>query len=284
MPLFSPAVSRRRSTPSFSIVPVKPKPSISTPIEPTRLALSTIDLVGGDRDVVGARGAHLLDHRVHLLLVLGLQAPDLVVDDAGLHRAAARAVDAQHHGLRAASSNALLSAATRFSALASPSAAISPRTSISAVCGPLGATGVAARARTAPTAISRARSQPRQAEEDAPAPLAAALAHQLAGEVRHAALEARRSARRRGRCRGRRRVAAWWPRSRRPAEADMVPGGSWWTFSGARQPQARRRRRRPAGCRGKDTNTPAVTLRRRRSAIRRPLPQGPPTQRPSAGS
>ncbi len=41
MPLFSPAVSSRRSMPSFSIVPVKPKPSISTPIEPTRLALST---------------------------------------------------------------------------------------------------------------------------------------------------------------------------------------------------------------------------------------------------
>jgi len=40
-PLFSPAVSRRRSTPSLSMVPVKPKPSMSTPIEPTMLALST---------------------------------------------------------------------------------------------------------------------------------------------------------------------------------------------------------------------------------------------------
>jgi hypothetical protein len=39
--LLSPAVSSRRSTPSFSMVPVKPKPSISTPIEPTMLALST---------------------------------------------------------------------------------------------------------------------------------------------------------------------------------------------------------------------------------------------------
>jgi hypothetical protein len=38
--LLSPAASRRRSMPSFSIVPVKPKPSISTPIEPTMLALS----------------------------------------------------------------------------------------------------------------------------------------------------------------------------------------------------------------------------------------------------
>jgi hypothetical protein len=40
-PLFSPAVSKRRSTPSLSIVPVNPKPSISTPIEPTILALLT---------------------------------------------------------------------------------------------------------------------------------------------------------------------------------------------------------------------------------------------------
>ena len=41
MPLFSPAVIRRRSTPSFSISPVKPKPFISTPIEPTTLDLLT---------------------------------------------------------------------------------------------------------------------------------------------------------------------------------------------------------------------------------------------------
>ncbi len=41
MPLLSPAVMRRRSTPNFSIVPVKPKLSISTPIEPTIEALST---------------------------------------------------------------------------------------------------------------------------------------------------------------------------------------------------------------------------------------------------
>ena len=39
-PLFSPADSSRRYTPSFSSVPVKPKPSISTPIEPMMLALS----------------------------------------------------------------------------------------------------------------------------------------------------------------------------------------------------------------------------------------------------
>ena len=41
MPLFSPAVMRRRSTPSLSMSPVKPKPFISTPIEPTMLALAT---------------------------------------------------------------------------------------------------------------------------------------------------------------------------------------------------------------------------------------------------
>jgi hypothetical protein len=32
---------RRRSMPSFSMRPVKPKPFISTPIEPTMLALPT---------------------------------------------------------------------------------------------------------------------------------------------------------------------------------------------------------------------------------------------------
>ena len=41
MALFSPAVSRRRSTPSLAIRPVKPKPSINTPMLPTMLALST---------------------------------------------------------------------------------------------------------------------------------------------------------------------------------------------------------------------------------------------------
>ncbi len=39
--LFSPEVSTRRSTPSFCIVSTNPKLSISTPIDPTRLALST---------------------------------------------------------------------------------------------------------------------------------------------------------------------------------------------------------------------------------------------------
>ena len=40
-PLFAPDVCMRRCTPSFSMSPVKPKPSISTPIDPTMLARST---------------------------------------------------------------------------------------------------------------------------------------------------------------------------------------------------------------------------------------------------
>src|SRR5207248_7502226 len=39
--LFSPEVRARRSTPSFSMVPVKPQPSMITPIDPMMLALST---------------------------------------------------------------------------------------------------------------------------------------------------------------------------------------------------------------------------------------------------
>jgi hypothetical protein len=58
MPLFSPAVSRRRSTPSLSIRPVKPKPSISTPIAAHDAGLVDVDLVGGHGDVVGAE-AHI---------------------------------------------------------------------------------------------------------------------------------------------------------------------------------------------------------------------------------
>ena len=41
MALLLPAVMSRRSTPSLSIRPVKPKPFISTPMLPTMLALST---------------------------------------------------------------------------------------------------------------------------------------------------------------------------------------------------------------------------------------------------
>ena len=81
MPLFSPAVIRRRSTPSFSIRPVKPKPSISTPMEPTMLRLGDVDAVGADRDVVAAGGADVVDHRVERdFRVLLAQPAHLVVD------------------------------------------------------------------------------------------------------------------------------------------------------------------------------------------------------------
>jgi len=40
-PLLVPAVIKRRSTPSLFISSVNPKPSISTPMLPTMLALST---------------------------------------------------------------------------------------------------------------------------------------------------------------------------------------------------------------------------------------------------
>ena len=56
-------------------------------------------LAGGD--VGGRRGTGFLDHRVHGLVVLGAQAPHLVVHDAGLHGAAPGRVDEQHHGLGA---------------------------------------------------------------------------------------------------------------------------------------------------------------------------------------
>ncbi len=59
------------------------------------------DLVGRRRDVVSGRGARLFHHRVDRLLVLGFQALDLVVDDAGLHRAAAGRIDAHDDRLRA---------------------------------------------------------------------------------------------------------------------------------------------------------------------------------------
>jgi hypothetical protein len=65
--------------------------------------LVDVDLVGGDGDVVAARGAQVLDHRIQgRRRVLGAQPPDLVVDVARLDGAAAGAVDAQHHALRAA--------------------------------------------------------------------------------------------------------------------------------------------------------------------------------------
>ncbi|SQC03333.1 Uncharacterised protein [Clostridium sporogenes] len=60
------------------------------------------DLVGRGRDVIAARCAHVgHDDVQRLVRILLAQPPDLVVDHAGLHRAAARAVDPQHDADRA---------------------------------------------------------------------------------------------------------------------------------------------------------------------------------------
>ena len=67
---------------------------------PDDARLVHIDLVGGGRDVVAARGADVLDDGVHGNV--GIKSPqpaDFVVDDARLHRAAARRIDAQDHAL-----------------------------------------------------------------------------------------------------------------------------------------------------------------------------------------
>ena len=53
--------------------------------------LVDIDVVRSGRDVVGRRGTGLLDHRIDRLAVQLLEAMDLVVDDAGLHRGCRRA-------------------------------------------------------------------------------------------------------------------------------------------------------------------------------------------------
>jgi len=61
-----------------------------------------VDVVRRCGNVISRRRAGLLHHGVHRLLVQCLQAVDLVIDHAGLHRAAARGVNQQHHCLGAA--------------------------------------------------------------------------------------------------------------------------------------------------------------------------------------
>ena len=58
-----------------------------------------IDVVGRRRDVVRSRRAGFFHDGIDLLAVHRLEAMDLVVDDAGLHRAATRRIDQQHHRL-----------------------------------------------------------------------------------------------------------------------------------------------------------------------------------------
>src|SRR5881396_435787 len=68
---------------------------------PDDARLVHVDPVGGGRDVVAARSADVLDHGIHGNVGINApQAADFVVDDSGLHRAAARRIDAQDHALR----------------------------------------------------------------------------------------------------------------------------------------------------------------------------------------
>jgi hypothetical protein len=99
-----------------------------------------VDLVGGDSDVIAPRRTGLLDDRVDALLVQRLQAADLVVDQARLHRAPAGRIEAQHDRPRVRLLEGAAQARQQVSALASEFGEISPRTSISAVCGPVGVT------------------------------------------------------------------------------------------------------------------------------------------------
>ena len=59
------------------------------------------DFIGSSSDVVSRRGTGFFHHRVHRLVVLGLEAGDFVIDDARLHRAAPWGVDQQDHRLGA---------------------------------------------------------------------------------------------------------------------------------------------------------------------------------------
>src|SRR5690606_22033678 len=59
-----------------------------------------IYFIGRTGDVVGTGSTQITDHRVDLgLRMLAAQATNLVIDITGLHRAAARTVDAQDHTL-----------------------------------------------------------------------------------------------------------------------------------------------------------------------------------------
>ena len=68
---------------------------------PHQTGLVGIDGVRGAGDVVGTRSTQIGDHGVDpRLRMLGPQATDLVIDVAGLHRAATGTVDAQHDATR----------------------------------------------------------------------------------------------------------------------------------------------------------------------------------------
>ncbi len=60
-----------------------------------------VNLVGRRSRVIAARGTHVADHDIQRnRRILGAQPANLVVDNARLHRAAARAITAQNHACR----------------------------------------------------------------------------------------------------------------------------------------------------------------------------------------
>ena len=172
-----------------------------------------VDLIGGSGDVVGTRGADFFDDRINLFLVQGLQALDLVVDDAGLHGAAAGRIDAQHDALRARVLERILQRTddvlgARVGLGGNLSANFDQR-------------GVRAGGNVAVVAgdqdrpqQQRKQRQPHQAKEHTPAPVAAAIAQVVAGEFLHHALPRRRRCGCRSRARGHRgRVGRGWRRT-----------------------------------------------------------------------
>jgi hypothetical protein len=75
-------------------------PSLSIGPDDTRLV--DVNLVGRRRDVIAARRADLVhDHVQRLVRIALLETLDFIDDDAGLHGAAAGAVNAQDDGRRA---------------------------------------------------------------------------------------------------------------------------------------------------------------------------------------
>ncbi len=251
MPLLRPAVISRRSTPSFSIAPVKPKPFGDHADRPDDARLVDEDAIGGRRRVVAAGRAQLLDDDVERLVGIGAaQAPDLVVDHPGLDRAAAGTVDPQDDADRRA---VLERGLERFVDLLGRRVAVGVDHAAQA-----DDAGVSRR-RGRPCRRScrrpqtgdqqREQQQPDEAEEDPPAPRVALLAQRREHQpLEHVAFPAGRIACRRRR-RGRRSVAGGRNGGRR-IDADVGHDAELVLRSGSRRPSrrplrvARRDRRR----------------------------------------
>ena len=139
-------------------------------------------------------------------------------------------------------------------------AAISPRTSISAVCGPVGAPpGRAARTGAQATASTSAN-QARRKKMRQRRSLRRSRSSSRASARRSSTRCAVRSGRRGG------------SGGRTGAGGQVVQGVSWRAFRTGRRGRIVERR---AGCRGKDTNTPAPSRSATSSGISRPPPHGP---------